>query len=152
MVIPQFNIRLRGPTSTTKQIEVSERFGGEQGIIIALNNNGYFQCYTLHSWNCSGEDERVWMGGEFSIKIEGVRILSTHINCQKYFQCLYYFDAMLTGMQMGKVYCRPSQNNYLTLTKFIKHKIGTDEYKNKFGKYINDTFYLFVNYKKQMVI
>ena len=28
MVIPQFNIRLNGPTSTSKCIEVAQRFGG----------------------------------------------------------------------------------------------------------------------------
>eukprot|EP01084_Bolivina_argentea_P032029 59253_1 len=34
MVIPQFNIRLCSPTSTTKQQEVATRFAGDDGIII----------------------------------------------------------------------------------------------------------------------
>ena len=37
MVIPSFNIRLCAPTSTSKQVEVATRFGGDEGIIIQLN-------------------------------------------------------------------------------------------------------------------
>lgn len=39
MVIPQFNILLNGPTSTSKQIEVAYRFSGDEGIVIQINNN-----------------------------------------------------------------------------------------------------------------
>lgn len=39
MVIPQFNLRLNAPTSTTKQIEVALHFGGSEGIILQLNND-----------------------------------------------------------------------------------------------------------------
>ena len=45
--IPSFNIRLYGPTSTSPNIEVATRFGGDKGIIIELNNNGeqkYEEC------------------------------------------------------------------------------------------------------------
>ncbi len=58
------------------------------------------------------------------IKIEGIRIVSTSVNYQKYFSSLYYFDAMITGINMRGVKCRPSNKHYLTLTKFIKHKIN----------------------------
>eukprot|EP01084_Bolivina_argentea_P074994 136010_1 len=102
MVISCYNIRLYAPTSTTKQLEVAHRFTDDCGMIVQLNNNGHHYGFQLTSWNCSwlsnyvGEDERIWMGGLVPIKIEGIRIVSTSINYQKYFQSLYYLDCMLT--------------------------------------------------------
>eukprot|EP01084_Bolivina_argentea_P266876 452831_1 len=63
MIIPEFQIRLCGPTSTSKQISVATRFGGEHGMIIQLNNNGHYQVKFLRSFCCcwlsnyNGEDE-----------------------------------------------------------------------------------------------
>ena len=39
MNLPEFNIRLISPTSTSLHIEVAMKFSGEQGIIIELNND-----------------------------------------------------------------------------------------------------------------
>ena len=36
--MPSFAIKLFGPTSTTKQLAVATRFGGEDGIIIQFDN------------------------------------------------------------------------------------------------------------------
>ena len=41
LVMPEFSLRLRGPTSTSKHIEVSMNFSKRDGIIISLNNNGF---------------------------------------------------------------------------------------------------------------
>ncbi len=41
MVVSQFNIRLYSPTSTSKQIEVAQRFTDDKGIILQMNNNGH---------------------------------------------------------------------------------------------------------------
>merc|ERR1719334_2806135 len=43
--IPQFSIRLNGPTSTSLRIEVAMRFGGVEGMIIQLNNelDGWYE-------------------------------------------------------------------------------------------------------------
>ena len=42
MNMPQFNISLLSPVSTSKHIEVALRFGGQNGMILQFNNNkGY---------------------------------------------------------------------------------------------------------------
>ena len=81
MVIPDFNIRLCCPTSTSKQIAVATRFGGSDGIIIQLNNYRYFFSTKLRSFNCSwlsnycAEDERLLFGGASQVQIENIYIL-----------------------------------------------------------------------------
>ena len=39
MNMSQFNITLHGPTSTSKQIAVAARFGGDKGFLIQFDNN-----------------------------------------------------------------------------------------------------------------
>ena len=74
MLIPEIMIRLNGPTSSTKQIEVATRFGGDTGCIIQLDNNSYQQNHLLRcidlGWtaNYSEEDEYLLCGGERSKK------------------------------------------------------------------------------------
>eukprot|EP01084_Bolivina_argentea_P076524 138702_1 len=158
MIITEFNMRLNSPTSTTKQIEVAQTFTDDKGIILQMNNNGHAQGYALKSWNCSwlskyvGEAQLLWMGGEYTIKVEGIRIVSTAVNYQKYFSLMYYMDAMITGMNMRNVKCRPSNKDYEILSNLIKHKMKMNKFENKYPSYINHTFYLFINNKKHIVI
>eukprot|EP01084_Bolivina_argentea_P091116 164061_1 len=74
MVVPEFNIRLCSPTSTSKHIEVTTRFSGEKGIIITFNNNGAnYPARYLRFLDCSWvskfkeEDERLIFGGGYTI-------------------------------------------------------------------------------------
>ncbi len=82
MVMPHFNIRLNGPTSTTKQYAVAARFSGNDGIVISLNNDGYLRSNLLSFWNCSwtsnygAEEERIFCGGIYPIRIQGITIIS----------------------------------------------------------------------------
>ena len=39
MKVPEFNIRLLSPTSTSVHIEVAIKFSGQQGIILEFHNN-----------------------------------------------------------------------------------------------------------------
>ena len=61
MVLPQFDMDLHCPTSTSKTLEISEMFSGDNGIIIQFNsyNNSTF----CTSWlsNYSSEDEWIFM-------------------------------------------------------------------------------------------
>eukprot|EP01084_Bolivina_argentea_P269891 458812_1 len=129
MVIPQFNIRLTGPTSTTKEIEVAETFSGDYGIIIQLNNNGCWGSQSLMSWNCcwmsnySGENERIWCGGFIQIKVENIMIVSTNESFHDFFKSLYHFDCMISGNQMINFTDTTVKNtDYLTLSNLINHR------------------------------
>ena len=62
--IPEFNIFLCSPTSTSKQIEVAIKFSGDHGIVIQLDNPQNRQYNKLRGFNCcwlsryKEEDER----------------------------------------------------------------------------------------------
>ena len=48
-----FSLRLRGPTSTSKHIEVALKFSKREGIIMSLNNTGYHFAEDLPFLDCS---------------------------------------------------------------------------------------------------
>ena len=120
--IPEFNIRLNSPVSTSKHIEVVTRFMStyrdSKGIIITLNNNGdYDSSRYLRSFNLSWiskykeEDERIFMGSDWRIRIETIGVISGFQNYQRYFRSLFIFDCMVSGSDLDDkkdVRSRPS--------------------------------------------
>ena len=91
--IPQFSIRLNGPTSTSTFIEVAMRFGGTKGMIIQLNNKLAFASRERH-FDCGWlsafpeESERLFMGGRYMLELESVRILETKSNYGRFLRAL----------------------------------------------------------------
>eukprot|EP01084_Bolivina_argentea_P176405 305285_1 len=72
MIIPEFSIRLNGPTSTTKHKEIAMRFSGRDGIMIKLNNRTYpgrYESFFDSSWISTfpEEDERVFFSARYKI-------------------------------------------------------------------------------------
>eukprot|EP01084_Bolivina_argentea_P249834 418378_1 len=154
-IIPQFNIRLFGPTSTSKCIEVATRFGGDHGLIIELNNSGDWSSEYLRCFNCSwvsnfmAEEERLFFGGRHRIKVESVRNLETRIDYRNILHALFYFDSMLNGSEMqtdaeNKISIRDVD----IIEKLIKHKMR--RYTNRYDAYINKTFELFCAQRRQI--
>ena len=64
MSVPEFNIRLLSPTSTSVQIQVAIKFSGRQGIILEFQNDTLGANHTVKGFNVSSisrypeEDER----------------------------------------------------------------------------------------------
>ena len=65
MTLPQFNIHLISPTSTSVHVEVAMKFSGQQGIILEFHNHRGFS-ETVRAFDVSGisrypeEDERYY--------------------------------------------------------------------------------------------
>eukprot|EP01084_Bolivina_argentea_P311918 539968_1 len=103
LVMPSFHIRLNGPTSTSKQIEIALNFSKNRGIIIQLNNEyleyGRQQRFFNVSWisRFKGEDERFTFSGAFPLQIESVTNTKTKQNFQLFFKPLFYFDSLISG-------------------------------------------------------
>lgn len=160
MVIPEFNIRINSPTSTTKQMAVAERFATDDGMVITLNNNGYYQSNMLSSWDCRwisnfpGEDELLWMGGFAPIRLETVRmsIDGKLMNFEQYFRALFYFDCMVTGVSMTRIKHRASNKDFKILSHLQKRKMGIGGFCNEYPEYINDTFKAYTSNKTQIII
>eukprot|EP01084_Bolivina_argentea_P074883 135820_1 len=131
MVIPEFNIRLCSPTSTSKQIEVATRFGGEKGIVIQLNNNGdEYSSNNLRLFNCSWissfkeEDEQLFIGGFRRIRVESVMMVKGWNNYNKLLRVLFYFDAMINGVELeyGNEY-NPKPNDISIILSLIEYEL-----------------------------
>ena len=87
MVLNTVCIRLNGPTSTTKQIEISQRFAGINGMIIQLDIHKsvgikFFDCSWISKfWE---KDERLFISGTHSIEIVSVINIKTAQNFKRY--------------------------------------------------------------------
>eukprot|EP01084_Bolivina_argentea_P306203 529078_1 len=152
MVIPEFNIRLNGPTSTSKQIEVAEQFGQDNGIVIQINNTNasrlrIFSCAFVSDY--SEEDEYLFCGGRFGVQVESIIFRGTNDKMTQLITPLFYFDTLLNGRSINEF---ESDNDYLILKNLIKHKLEINGFKNAYAKYINNTFTAFTNHKKQLVL
>eukprot|EP01084_Bolivina_argentea_P099828 179388_1 len=103
ITIPQFNIRLCAPTSTSRQKEVAFRFGGEEGMILELNNNGDQRCDQIRAFGCAwisnyqGEDEWLFIGGYERISIKNIRDIKTKESFRTFIQAFYLLDCILQG-------------------------------------------------------
>jgi len=160
MVIPSFCIRLCGPTSTSKQIEVAMNFAKDSGIILELNNNGHIFGKWLPLFDCSWlsnfahEDERVFCGGWMTIRLEGIRIVDTEQHHRMIIHALFVLDCMLSGAYMDhnvEENLKLMQLNKKEV-KMLKILLMDEPNTWSFDPYIIDTFKFYVKQKKQIKI
>eukprot|EP01084_Bolivina_argentea_P022656 42110_1 len=172
MIVPEFNIRLCSPTSTSKKLEVAIKFGGDVGMVIQLNNPPFGEYELGKAFNCSWvsrykeEDERLFFGGSWRTKIEAIRMLRTKINFGKYFHWLTYFDGMVNGTVMDRDTIRREYKSKArkTMKQLIKSTVESIPVadakvlcmkKNneiKLNKYLYQTFECFCRHKQQIVL
>eukprot|EP01084_Bolivina_argentea_P135932 239441_1 len=126
LAIPEFNIRLNGPTSTSKQVEIARQFAGVGGIVIQLNNNGSVGDAKLRAFGCAfisnyaSEDEYLFCGGRFGIKVESIILQRTGWNFEKFIHALFYFDSLLTGSNINS--SDISNHDYMVLENFVNNR------------------------------
>ena len=87
MNIGQFDIYLRSPTSTSKDIEIAINFATRDGIILTLDNDldhGQLNSMIDCSWisNYPEENERLWVGYQkmWPLRIVSIRIVENNRN------------------------------------------------------------------------
>eukprot|EP01083_Nonionella_stella_P295693 1004874_1 len=149
LVIPEFAIRLKGPSSTTKQIEIAMRFSGSGGIILQLNNiswTGKQESFFDTSWiSCfPEEDERIMVGGRWKLEIESVRVMTTKNNYETFVKSFHFLDKMVSGECYG-IGENLSSENIEIVKKCVSNYLNLAT--NNFHKYIKDTFWLFCKKK-----
>ena len=146
--------------ATSKMIEIAQRFSGDNGIVLQLNNintipNGYvriFECVWVS--NYANEAEYLFCGGRYKMQIESIRIMANNLNYVQYFRPLYYFDCMLSGTRMSGPITRIA-----TDLSLLKHLITKKIYihpassKNEnLPRYIINTFDVFTLNKFYVVL
>eukprot|EP01084_Bolivina_argentea_P292202 502287_1 len=156
IVFPAFEIRLCSPTSTSKQIEVATKFAGRNGIVVQLNNNvGYdvhdlsisaFPCYLFSRYK--GEDEYLFLGGHYRLRIESVRIINgKEGKCQNFEEFFMAFSKFGTVLDAGFV--KPNEINKKEkqiISACLNNKM------DKFDNYIVSTWTLFRLNRTQIVL
>eukprot|EP01083_Nonionella_stella_P135785 413039_1 len=162
MPFPEFEVRLCGPTSTSKQIETAINFATRKGVVVQLKNNVAYHLY-LSGFACGWlsdfkeEDEVLFMGGHYRIKIESVRILKGKggqcQNFEVFFGALCKFNKMFNGGCATKYGSdKVSSDEILILSSLIKWKMGQKEAAGKIDRYVLDTFQSFCQNKQLIVL
>ena len=101
--IPEFQIRLYSPTSTSKQIEVSINFATRKGMIITFNNEEmpakwtqFFDCSWISRY--PEENERIFVNGGQPMQVQSLLIIETNKSYKDLFATLFAFDFLVNGM------------------------------------------------------
>jgi len=161
MNMPEINIFLCSPTSTSKQIEVGIKFSGDEGIVIQLDNPEIRQYCFLRGFNCSWisrykeEDERLFFGGHRRIKIESIRIRNTKQiwqNYETFIFSLFYLDSLLTGAEISRQDTwKISDDDVIIISNLLNNILGKPTTET-FDEYIYSTFQCFCQHKKQIIL
>eukprot|EP01084_Bolivina_argentea_P054605 100134_1 len=155
MTLSEFNIRLNSPTSTSSQINVAIKFAGNKGIIMMLDTpQGDSNYMFLRCFNCNWisrykeEDERLFFGGLWRIKVETVILRRTKQNFSLFIQSLYYFDCIVSG---ADTIPQLNAKHKRIIKSLINSKI---EMKSslKLDDYVNKTFECFTQNKQQIIL
>eukprot|EP01084_Bolivina_argentea_P011998 22480_1 len=160
MTIPSFNLRLNGPVSTSMHIEVAVKFSDRnRGAVMQLDNPLTLQHQGLCGFNLSWisnfpeEDERLFFGGYYFIKLTSIRLGSTKQNFGAAMHIMYYLDVILTGGELlddnGKQMTVEKQDIQLLKDLFTTVLGNT---KPTVDHYIFTTFQSFTQNKQQIVL
>eukprot|EP01084_Bolivina_argentea_P315267 546154_1 len=157
--LPQFNITLCSPTSTTKLITVAMTFSGRDGMILQLNNNCQGKLDTLRAFDASWiseyreEMERIYFGGYHLIQVESVRIRKTNQNFEEIIHGLCYLDNMITGAKQEQSGKRvPVAKKHIELIKNLFSQILNKYAKKQYDQYVLSSFYSFTLHKQQIIL
>eukprot|EP01083_Nonionella_stella_P197097 724839_1 len=158
MPVPECNIRLCSPTSTSKHIETAIKFCGTYGMIMQLNNPHTQQYQMLRGFECDWishfpeEDEVLFFGGYYRIKIESIIIRKTKNNLKEFIGALYYLDVMITaGTDLDKI--RVGDKAVAEISGLMNSIVDrTGNINNTFHDYKYSTFMSFTQHKQQIIL
>merc|ERR1712232_1452096 len=109
MNVGSFAMRLNSPSSTSKTFAVALKFSGPTGTVFTFDNpRSNRQNQYLRSFACSHisrfkeEDECLFFGGFYRIKVVNVRLMATKENMQLFVAAIFQFDKALNGGSFAK--------------------------------------------------
>ena len=148
--IPQFQIGLIGPTSTTMAKEVAVRFAGENGMIVFLKGGGshYFDASIFSAY--PEEQERIFCGSISREAVTSIALIKSARNYRAAIGAYSKFDAIFSAQKVDEMTSLEMD--------IIKESIrwingGDDAVKHsKLDLYILETFYSFVVHKKMVLL
>ena len=152
--IPQFQIGLVGPTSTSMAREVAWRFAGERGMMVVLEGGGS-RCFDA-SWlsNYPEERERIFFGSDERSPLVAIVIVQTAKNYKAALAAYSKFDALFSGGPTLYGSEKMSATDLEIVTESLRWlKGGEDAVEHsKLYLFILETFYSFVLHKKMVYL
>merc|ERR1712176_884450 len=125
------------------------------GTVFTFDNPKYESQYCLlRAFDCSfisrfmEEDERLFFGGFFRIKVVNVRLIKTKQNMQKFVVAMCEFDKALSGNSFAK----KTKNGFLIIDSLINLCLEKETNKVILPSFIIDCFRAFVKNKKEICL
>ena len=160
-LVPELNIKLCGPTSTSTSRQAAMTFAGNNGMLLKLDYSYEFDNhYCVRSFDCVGfsnfvhESECLFMGGHHTIRIVDILNMKTNQSYSEILEPLYYFDSIVKGQlfnedEENQIASQKALKYKALLKQLIKCKLKRKAYKEA---YINDTFECMTNHKTEIII
>eukprot|EP01084_Bolivina_argentea_P025535 47488_1 len=161
--VPEFGIYLKCPCSTSKDIEIAINFAKRDGIIVQLQNDvryegaqqRFFDCSFLSKY--SEENERLFISGNYRLRIQSIRIIETAENFETFFHAFYIFDHIISGAKcdsLDKDNIVVSSSDIKILDKLINLSMYNklDTVSSDIIEYIINTFNLYLSKKTKIEI
>ena len=157
--VPQFNMFIYSPLSTSIKVNVSVKFSGERGMILEMDNSrgsGKLLRGIHVQWisRYREEDERLFFGcghgsKQVPINISSIRIIETGTNYGEIIQAITLFDNIISGNTPMRI----STSIWKKATLIMNHLLNNnDKTENKFDSFIYNTFKLFMDRKNKLKI
>lgn len=153
--VGQYAIHLKGPTSTSVNIEVAISFAKRKGILMEMMNDGsreyMFDCSLISRY--SEENERLFIGFEDMrrLRIASIRIVNTNKNHAMLCNSLYVLDVALSSTPDPKQL--PCKKNIQIVSSLLSCKLNLDGIKEQdIDEYIWNCFNLYLLNKENIVI
>eukprot|EP01084_Bolivina_argentea_P068582 124827_1 len=157
--IPSFAIYLKGPCSTSKDIEVAINFATRDGMIMELQNDtahGEQQSFFDCSWVSKHveENERLFIAADYRIRVQSIHLVETRQDFQDFAHAFYVLDHMLSAVSVGSRGIHIPASDINILRVLITNKLNALSQKQTIhiDRYIIDTFDLFLNSKSEILI
>ena len=149
-------IHLMGPCSTSTIRSVALNFAKSNGVILTLNNDaragGMQNCFDC-SWlsNYFEEAERLWIAGEYPLRIVSIVIVKNAKNYHKTVHALYVFDAMLSGVACSGSETQVTDADIELISALMDLRMkGDDGSYSKYDSYVIDEWDLFLVNKEEI--
>ena len=95
--VPQFQIGLNGPTSTSTARVVAERFAGKNGMIIKLKG-GAASCFNAKPFSTyKEEEERIFFGSIKRMEVQSIQLMESTRKYATAMRAYSKFDALFNG-------------------------------------------------------
>ena len=164
--IGSFAIYLKGPYSTSKDIEIATNFATNDGLILSIQNDtlpSQFQSVFNCSWISaySEENERLFIYGECRLRLETITIIPTAQNFQQWFHALYIFDAMISAQSLDAGILQNINilsSDILIVRKLLGYSLNMlsvkkkSEFLEEVDGYIINNWQIYLNQKTQIKI